>query len=592
MSQNNPIPVLIVGAGPTGLFMACELQRHGIDFRIIDKNPSASDKSKALGIHARSLEIFETAGIVKPFLEQGEIINGMIAYAGGKELLKISLEPMDSPYPYVISLPQSQTEALLIDRLAAAGKSVERNCELESFRQEEDRVIALVKNSNGKIEEIHSRYLLGCDGCHSQVRKELKLNFMGSPYDEMFVLADVSARGELQPNTIHVFNGPSGVLALFPYKGGRYRVVASLPDIKPDPGDGHGQDRTDLTTTLEEVQEIWNTRAHIPLVFSEPVWLTKFAIHHRLVPHYQVGRVFIGGDASHIHSPMGGQGMNTGLQDSHNLAWKLALVLKEKAPASILDSYEPERLAVAQKVVFMTDLLTKINTMKNPLAAHFRNAFAPLIASTGAVQSRLRNSLGELNLSYHNSPIVKEDLLSAAKSDILDQVEDNRPDLKEWLTFKHAPQAGDRAPDALFTKEQNTQAGQEAGRIFSLLKDTRHQLLLFSGSKPNEAAFDSLLAIAQYVDRELADIIRVHVVAATGIDTGRFASLPSLIIDKELNAHRKYGAASQCLYLLRPDGYIGYRSQPAELNTFFNYLKNIFTGINAVSIGEKISAAN
>lgn len=577
MSVSAPVPVLIVGAGPTGLFMACELLRHGVDFRIIDKNPAPSDKSKALGVHARSLEIFEAAGIVEPFLEQGETMNNMVVYAGSKKILKVSLDTIDSPYPYVISLPQSQTEAILAERLAKAGKEVERNCELESLVQEEDRVTAQIKKADGTSEKIQSLYLLGCDGCHSKVRKELNINFPGNPYDEMFMLADVSAKGELNPHTIYIFNSKNGLLALFPYKGGRYRVIASLPDMKPAPGNGHGQERPDLTTTLEEIQAAWDARASIPLVFSDPIWLTKFAIHHRLVAHYRVNRVFIGGDASHVHSPMGGQGMNTGLQDSHNLAWKLALVLQRKAHESILASYEAERLAIAQKVVHMTDFLTKVNTIRNPVAVHLRNTLAPILVANEAIQSRLRNSVAELDLNYRHSPIVEQTQLKVNEADILDTVKDNRPDLKEWFTFKNAPQAGDRAPDALLEAVDSTHKGK---RIFSLLQDPRHQLLLFSGANPNDAELESLPGLAQYIEQRLGDRIQVHAITAAAVDRNKLSVIKSVIKDENLAAHRKYGADSGCLYLLRPDGYIGYRSQPANLAHLLSYLSNIFTGVD------------
>ena len=356
--------------------MALELSRRNIAVRIIDKAPCATDKSKALGIHARTLEMFDHQGIVDRFIKAGNKIQVMNIFAEGKQIVRLSLDELESPYPFVLALPQCETERLLAEELNSRGTVVERECELSSLKQDSHSVLATVKNVTGTAEELSVKYLVGCDGAHSTTRHLLNLTFEGSQYKQLFWLADVAIAGDFPEQEGSLFNTPEGLSAIFPFGNGRGRIILEF-----DPESGAAlTGGTVQDPTLEQVQAVVHDRIHIPSVLTDPHWLAAFTISRRSVRQYSVGRIFLAGDAAHIHSPAGGQGMNTGLQDSYNLAWKLELVLKGAADPNLLESYNAERHAVAQSVLKMTDFLTKVNTLRSPLAIHIRDAVAPLMA--------------------------------------------------------------------------------------------------------------------------------------------------------------------------------------------------------------------
>lgn len=343
------IDVLVVGAGPVGLAMACELIRYGVRCRVIDQSAEPVQTSRALGIQARTLELFENMGVIDKVLAAGTKAKGATIYDRDRVILRISLQHIreeDSQYPFLLILPQSQTESILNDRLHELGGKVERSRELFDIQQENDVAIALVKaaeTDSSDLEQIRARWLIGCDGASSRVRKVLEIPFEGTTAPEEWLLADVNLNWDRTRETTHGWLTQDGLLAAFPLPDGQWRLFAPA-------GVGDGQHVSQASVERLQrllVQYIGDTRTTI----SNPSWMSNFKVNYRMVKTYRQGQVFLAGDAAHIHSPFGGQGMNIGIQDAYNLVWKLALVLQGKARESLLNTYQEERLPIASYVL-------------------------------------------------------------------------------------------------------------------------------------------------------------------------------------------------------------------------------------------------
>ena len=314
--------VLIAGAGPVGLTMAAELARYGLSVRIVDKNTQRTDKSKAIVVWARTLELLDRMGpgVTERFIEAGLKAEHANIFSGAEQIGHVDLSNVDSPYKFVLLIQQSETERLLEEQLATFGVKVERQVELKTFEQSADGVTCSLGHADGSEEKVEAQWLIGCDGAHSTVRHALGMSFEGSTMLNDWILADVHISGMQGPPAVDIHWHAQGVLAIFPLGGTRYRVIA---DAGESASSGIGEHRV---PTMEEVQQILDVRGPKGLVASDPVWLSEFTINERKVADFRAGRVFLAGDAAHVHSPAGGQGMNTGMHDAFNLAWKLSLV--------------------------------------------------------------------------------------------------------------------------------------------------------------------------------------------------------------------------------------------------------------------------
>ncbi|WP_047498385.1 FAD-dependent monooxygenase [Terriglobus sp. TAA 43] len=394
--------VLIVGAGPVGLTMAAELVRYGLSVRIVDKNSQRTDKSKAIVIWSRTLELLDRMGpgVTDRFIQAGLKVEFTNIFAGGKQIAQVDLSTVDTPFKFVLLIQQNETERILEEYLAELGVKVERETELQDFEQRADSVSCNLVYADGATENAEFSWLIGCDGAHSTVRHRLGMTFEGSTLLNDWILADVHISGIDGPPSVNIHWHSAGILALFPLGGTRYRVIADVGASASDGIGVHGN------PTLEEVQKILDVRGSKELRADDPVWLSSFTINERKVADYRKGRVFLAGDAAHVHSPAGGQGMNTGMHDAFNLAWKLALVSRGLCNAEpLLMSYSAERSAVAKLVLEATGRATKVALMRGEVEQSLRNHIASLIFGLAPVQHMMANVLSEVAIGYPDSPL-------------------------------------------------------------------------------------------------------------------------------------------------------------------------------------------
>jgi 2-polyprenyl-6-methoxyphenol hydroxylase-like FAD-dependent oxidoreductase len=556
MSVKTDIPVLVVGAGPTGLMMASELKRRGVHCRIVDKLPNPTDKSKALVLHARTVELLEIMGIAQKFIPKGLKGHGASIFAHGKRVLHISFDELESKFPFALMIPQNETEGTFNEHLNSLGIKVERSVELIGFQQTSNCVTATLKHPDGTEEIVTAQYIIGCDGSHSTVRHVLGFPFEGKPYGEMFALADVIVDWDQHDDEVITFLEDKFGLAFFPMKGHRYRILVEV----------EGEKGPDDKPTLEEFQALCDKYVPGKCVLSDPVWLAYFKIHRRFVNQYRQERAFLCGDAGHIHSPVGGQGMNTGLQDAFNLAWKLALVVRGEAPQSLLDSYQQERHAVAKALLAGTDLATKAATLRNPVALGIRNALSGVLMNLEVVQQRMMKNGSMLAVHYRHSDIVGQHRGTMGGG--LRALEGQ---IASWLDFAHGPSPGDRAPDAEVQHLGKTE-------VHSLYEDFRgidHNLLLFAGLDDSSASYERLKEFAGWVRDKYGSLIRTHIIASSNNVPDGVKSHPSILVDVENSAHNRYGAAHECMYLIRPDTYVGFRSQPTDFEALEKHLEEV-----------------
>ena len=394
MSQN----VLIIGAGPVGLTLAIELARYAVPVRIVEKAAHRTDKSKALVLWSRTLELLDhqPAGS-EPFREVGFKADAVNFFAGEKRIGRVSMDSVETPYPYALMIPQSETERLLEERLNALGVRVEREVEAVSVSLRSDGADAMLRHPDGREERASADWLAGCDGAHSLVRHTVGATFAGETMDSDWMLADVHMSGYPAPNTeASVYWHKDGVFVIFPISPGRYRLLANLPPS----GEAHPP-----TPTLEQVQAITDRRGPPGMTAFDPIWLAGFCINGRKVSSYRWGRAFLCGDAAHVHSPAGGQGMNTGMQDAFNLAWKLAAVAHGVCREMLLESYSAERSEVGEHVLADAQRLTIVGTMRNPVAQTIRNAVGHLMLGLEPVQHAFANTMTEVSVGYPKSPL-------------------------------------------------------------------------------------------------------------------------------------------------------------------------------------------
>jgi len=533
LRQDNMDEVLVVGGRTTGLMMACELARRGVPTRCVDGSPGIDPHVRANLLHSRTLEIFQGLGLDEHVTLGSVPEKGFVFYRNGERIGESPHAPIDSPFPFGMSQSQAHTEATLESYLSSLGVQVERGVALTAMLQDEDGVTVTLDHEGKQEETGRYQWVIACDGAHSAVRRLLGASFPGDFDDIRYILGDVMMTGDddLEPYKGHVFFHDSGELYLFTrLPGNRHFLVA---DLEADAS-------TNGTPPLEELQTIVMERARPSLRLYDPQWLGYFRISYRLAQHYRKDRVFLAGDAAHVHSLLSGQGMNTGIQDAHNLAWKLALVAQRKAKFEILESYEFERRYVANDVIETTRQIT--NTMERypDLSEQERGKFISHLFTPEPARLGAARHLQEVDLDYSASPLC----------------------LPSEDTFPGGPTPGTRAPDA----SDLVVAGKSTS-LFKLPADEQYRLFFFCGDS-NDAP---VAEIKQAADSSMrfASWLKPYIVRK---DTGGepFGER-AVIFDQHGNMHRKYAVSSPCIYLIRPDGYVAYRN--SELSSVSKYFE-------------------
>ena len=392
--------VLIVGAGPTGLVMALWLARLGVPFRIIDKHNGPGQTSRAMAVHARTLEFYRQLGFADEAVRAGIKVERLRLREGGREVAQLEFGDFGkglSPYPFILSFPQDEHEALLGEKLSALGVEIEWNTELVDFTPGDEHVATFIRR-NGRDESRQVTFLCGCDGVHSVVREKLKLQFPGGIYRQMFFVADVAANGAAVNGDINFVLAANELCLAFPIRSsGMVRLIGIVP---PDLSGRNNLTFEDLRGHFEGL---------LSLRVDSVNWFSTYHVHHRVADHFRVGRVFVAGDAGHVHSPAGGQGMNTGIGDAVNLSWKLAAVLNGRADAAILDSYEIERMAFARTLVSTTDRLFQAVVRENIAGEIVRTTLLPhllpwLVGFTAMRRAQFR-LVSQTRINYRQSPL-------------------------------------------------------------------------------------------------------------------------------------------------------------------------------------------
>jgi len=499
---NPSTEVLIVGAGPTGLMLACQLARRGIRPMIIDRHAGPARQTRAMGVHARTLEIYEKLGIVGRALELGRIMEAGNIWAGGRPRARIPLGVMGqgvSRFPFLLMLGQDDNERLLGEHLGNFGVTVQWQTELLALEQQPDSVEARLRDADGSVRTLSARYVAGCDGARSTVRELNGIGFPGAPYEHVFFVADTEATGPMVPGELNVYLWRDGFHLYFPMRGSdRWRVIGILPQAL----------RAKESVSFEDVLPSLGAEGGHRIAFRSCAWFSTYRIHHRVTERFRNARCFLLGDAAHVHSPMGAQGMNTGLQDAYNLAWKLALVVSGQAGEALLDSYEAERLPVARRLLATTDRAFQLVVSKNRLGSFFRTRIMPNLAAFAMARETVRRlafrALSQTGIAYRQSP--------------LSQTLNGLP--------KEASQPGDRFP----WLHLRFQADGPREDLFQRLDDTRFNLLAF-GQRASLAELNAP-----------AELLAVHEIP-DGADNA--AELARVAIK------------GPAFYLLRPDGHVG-----------------------------------
>ncbi len=551
-----PRPVLIVGAGPVGLTAAVSLRQQGIDCRVVEKAAKRTNQSRAAIIHARTLELLESLGLAGMFLAEGVKVHGAsIHTTDGHRIAHFQIDHLPTHYPYFLGLNQSETERLLTEELSRLNLEIDREVELTGFTQDDEEVEAQLRHGDGTLETLKASYLLGCDGSRSATRHQLGLNLEGETLDDQWLTADVRIDWDHPRDEAIAFLSSEGFMFVAAMDRDRWRIVANVNGMQFDP---------EKLPTIETVVEICNRRLGIKARFYDPVWISPFAVNTRMVSTMRVKRVFLLGDAAHVHSPVGGQGMNTGMQDAFNLAWKVALAVKGVAGEALLESYNQERHANAKRLLSFVGPATKMVNLHNPLTIAGRNMLMRLASVMGA-GGMIAKRMSELDVHYRGSPIVGEHFIPLSEWIHSLLHGESHPGLLDCWDFGRGPRPGERAPEA-----HVAEFGRELRLFTDWLGDHRHQVLVFTGIHPAPRRVEELIQTVSDIENKAGTLLRprlirpASVTAATGL------------VDPDSETHHIYGARYECLYLIRPDGYVAFRSQPVDIKALTGFLEKIF----------------
>jgi 2-polyprenyl-6-methoxyphenol hydroxylase-like FAD-dependent oxidoreductase len=522
-------PILIVGAGPTGLVLAIELARRGVPLHLVDRHPEPLRWDRATTVKARSLEVFSGMGLADTFVRRGRIVRGVQLFSGEAKVAFYRFDGLDSPFPFMLSIPEDETERILTEKLEQLGGRVERGVEFVGLEQGDRSVRARLRSLHASERMIEASWVVGTDGLHSAVREAIGDQFDGHDEPSPWGVVDAHLAGWRHPGDFAAAQLEPPMLYPIPLPKGRWRVF-----FRPDPKED------DVLATVSARLTAMSPGAAL----QDPDEPQLFHTHSRVVRRYRIGRVLLAGDAAHACSPFEGHGMNTGIQDAYNLSWKLALVVSGAAPPSLLDSYEAERRPVAQAVARSGDEAEARVTQQDPSArqALIRFLTTPegrqLAATAGA----------EIAFGYDQSPIVDEVVPHAG-------------------TAARGTQIGFRLGDAASLEGRNRTCC-----LHELIGAPGHTLLLMLGEADPGAVHDGLVLASAAAERYRPHV-QAYVVTRNAL---KHEDIPDeLLCDPTGALHERLGAEQPCLCLVRPDGHLGLRAEPPSLSALQAHLRRI-----------------
>jgi 2-polyprenyl-6-methoxyphenol hydroxylase-like FAD-dependent oxidoreductase len=510
--------IVIVGAGPTGLTLACHLLERDVGCRVIDQAPAPTGLSRAIGISPRSLEVFHEIGVAEDAVRRGCPVPLVHIHSQGRQLGQVATSAKTGTrYPFLLTLPQSETEQLLQERFLELGGTLERGVRLVGLDQRPgDEWVSIALERQGRRETIAAQWLIGADGAHSSVRKFAGIEFAGEATDVVFAIVDAHLE---RPGRKHVGNyyfSPEGLLVLVPLPDGAYRLAATIDALAED---GQALDLDRMQQLVE--QRVGGSGVRLRELRNAGWGSTQVRIHTRIAERFRAGRCLLAGDAAHIYSPVGGQGMNSGIQDAYNLAWKLALLIEGRARESLLDSYESERRAVARTVMRATKAQTRMVTIRSRLGVTVRDAVVHNASRLGMLDRRMAPQLAQLDIGYRNGPGIA-------------------PALRRGVQ-------GKRAPDVTLECESETPC-----TLFEVLAESTFTVLVLS---PRTSELDAVRQLGRSLAEHYGELVSVRSVWA---NRDVPSSLECPLIDRSGELHSQLRARKPSAYLIRPDGHVAY----------------------------------
>ncbi len=557
--------LLIVGAGPTGLCLACGLARQGVAFRLIDAKSGPSELVKASEVTPRSLEILADYGLAEKALALGVQVHSFKMFAHGKPVWEQSYGEVDSPYKFQLHLGQPYVEQLLLEDLARHGIAVEWQTELLELTDEDETVVVRLKGPDGAEETARFAWLAGCDGAGSRVRHILGEELGGHSYQADNLIGNVRLDWDRPHDEVYVFFSEEGELTVNPLPDGWHQINGAF---RLAPGE---DSRVGQEAGLAELQALFDARSSIPGRLTEAARVAYYRVHHRQVERQKIGRVFLLGDAAHLVSPNTGLGMNTGLQDAENLAWKLGLVLAGRAAPDLLESYQEERQGVLKALGQLSDMTERLYLLKNPVARVLRDHLFTALIGLKPVFERQNRAMAQVDITYRKSSLSRQDMGLPLHWPGSPHLSEATSCPSAWFAFGEGPHAGDRAGDVRYLAD----AEGRRLRLYEILQPCRFQLLVFLAEEAEESA---LLAALEEIAAGLApygDLIDLHLIAPGAGPEVPLAWPGRVAFDSDGAAHRRYGAEGACLYLLRPDKVVGYRALPPRWDRLEDYLKEV-----------------
>lgn len=553
MNTDTKIDVLIVGAGPTGLALATDLLRWGLKIRLIDQAPKPSELSRAVVVLPRTIEAFRVRGMHQRLLDLGAPVHRFLSYYQDQLVFNIGYAGIHSNFNYLLNISQCDTEKVLQEELDRLGGEVEWNTELVSFEDRGDSVHARIILPDGSSEDLQVAYLMGADGAHSVVRHSLEMEFNGGAYNDVWLLADVDINWSLPHGNSYSFFGEDTLLAVFPMPKGRSRIYLLQPanyELNREPA------FDDIITAVERV---------IPgkCTLSNPGWISQFHCHHRKVRDYRKpgGRVFIGGDAAHIHSPETGLGMNTGIQDAFNLGWKIARVMKGQAPESLLDTYSPERSLVGDEVLKLSDMAHRMTAQFSPLVQKMRSRMMRFFSSYNLRHPTNMENGFQLRICYKPSKFI---------------VNKGKPE--RFHSLGPSVKAGARMPGGKVFVTDAKAAQENYVSLNDYFDPCKYQLVFLVSPRVGGKELEDVNQLMKLI-KPVRDEVQA-ILVSDRLEDNRFKNFNGLTFaDPTLEYHYICGAQCGAVYVVRPDTYVGFAGHPLQYAKPAAYLKKVILAL-------------